>query len=140
MSELEVKVRKVIRANRVKVFDAWLDPISLSRFMMPMKGMPEPEVSNDPKEGGKFEIIMDTGESKLPHTGEYLEIVRPERLVFSWHSAASPKGSQVAITFKALADNETELELVHTKFLDEERRNNHERGWSLIVETLSEIF
>ena len=82
MTDLTVKVNKIIHAPIEKVFDAWLTPNMLSMFMMPMPSMPESDVENDAREGGSFTIIMHVGDDKLPHTGEYLEINRPNKLVF----------------------------------------------------------
>ena len=59
------------------MFDAWLNPKTLSQFILPMPGMPQPQVETDPREGGDFTIIMQVGDEKIPHTGQYLEISRP---------------------------------------------------------------
>jgi len=83
MTDLTLKVTKIINAPIDKVFDAWLDPKVLSMFMMPMPGMPESDVENDAREGGKFTITMHAGDDLLPHTGESLEINRPDKLVFT---------------------------------------------------------
>jgi len=84
MTELKVQIQKIIHAPVEKVLDAWLKPKILSKFMLPMSGMPEPEVENDPREGGGFTIVMQSGDDKLPHTGKYIEIDRPNKLVFTW--------------------------------------------------------
>ena len=34
---------------------------NVAKFILPMPGMPEPEVENDPKQGGKFTIINARG-------------------------------------------------------------------------------
>ena len=75
MTDLTINIKKTIHAPIEKVFDAWLNPKMLSKFMMPMPGMPESDVENDARKGGNFTIIMHAGDDKLPHTGEYLEIV-----------------------------------------------------------------
>ena len=62
MTDLTVKLKKTIHAPPDKVFDAWLDPAMLTRFILPMIDMPPPEVTNDPREGGRFEIIMHVGD------------------------------------------------------------------------------
>jgi uncharacterized protein YndB with AHSA1/START domain len=48
------------------VFDARLDPAMLTRFILPDPAMPQPEVENDPREGGRFTIVMQAGDDKLP--------------------------------------------------------------------------
>jgi len=49
MNELTLSIIKTIHAPIEEVFDAWLDPKTLSKFMLPMKGMPEPDVVTDPR-------------------------------------------------------------------------------------------
>lgn len=139
MTELTVKLSKTINASAETLFDAWLDPAMLTQFILPMPGMPQPEVENDAREGGQFSIIMHVGDDKIPHTGKYLTIRRPHELVFSWQSPFSIDGSQVCLKFERLAAEKTRIELIHTKFTDEEARSDHEGGWRNILDVLAEI-
>ncbi len=140
MTELTLNIEKIINAPIEKVFDAWLNPKMLSKFMITMPGMPEPEVENDAREGGKFTIIMNDGENKLPHTGEYLVIDRPDKLVFTWASRYSVvDNSTVTINFTKIDDNKTNISLTHVKFIDEEARSAHEGGWGYILDKLNEV-
>ncbi|MFT5125454.1 MAG: hypothetical protein ACI9QL_003588 [Candidatus Omnitrophota bacterium] len=101
--------------------------------------MPEPETENDPREGGAFSILMVAGEEKIPHSGEYLKIDLPNKLVFNWVSPFSTNGSTVTLIFTALDDGNTAVELIHEKFIDEEARSNHEGGWGNILDQLDAI-
>lgn len=139
MSDLTVKITKTIHASAERLFDAWLDPAILAKFILPMPGMPEPEVENDPREGGQFTIIMHVGDDRIPHTGEYLSINRPEKLVFSWHSPFSADDSEVTLIFNKIDVDTTNIELTHLRFPDEESRSNHEGGWSNILDALADI-
>lgn len=139
MNELICKVNKVINAPIEKVFDAWLDPQILSRFMLPMPGMPQPRTEVDAREGGRFTIHMEVGEEIIPHSGTYLQLDRPNRLVFSWESPFSTDGSRVTLEFTAVDSSNTRIELTHVRFIDEETRNNHEAGWGNILSVLDEI-
>ncbi len=135
----EVNITKTIAAPRQAVFEAWLDPEKLSKFMTPAPGMTVPRAETDAKVGGKYLIVMKAGEQEIPHHGEYKQIDRYEKLVFTWLSPFSQPGSLVTLTFKELAPNQTELNLHHVGFKDEESRNNHEGGWTSIVEVLSKV-
>jgi uncharacterized protein YndB with AHSA1/START domain len=104
-----------------------------------MPGMPAPDVENDPREGGSFTIVMHAGDDKLPHTGEYLEIKRPDRLVFTWVSHRSVDNSTVTLKFTKIDDNETNISLSQIKFIDEEARSDHEGGWGNILDKLDEV-
>lgn len=139
MTDLTVNLEKTINAPIEKVFDAWLDPAMLTRFILPDPAMPQPEVENDPREGGGFTIVMHVGEDKLPHTGSYLIVDRPRCLKFSWESAYSPDDSSVTLDFTAIDASTTKVELTHVKFLHEEARSDHEGGWGNILNKLDEV-
>ena len=139
MTELSITIKKIVQAPIERVFDAWLDAEMLARFILPMPGMPQPEVENEPHQGGGFTIVMHVGENKIPHTGEYLEISRPDRLVFSWVSPFSTDGSKVTINFSKSGNGGTDVELTHVRFIDEEARSNHEGGWTNILKKLDDI-
>lgn len=139
MTELAVNLSKTIHAPIEKVFDAWLDPHMLTRFILPAPDMPNPEVETDPREGGRFTIIMHVGDDKLPHTGSYLVLERPNKLVFSWASAYSTEDSTVSLEFTALDDSSTRVDLTHVRFLHEEARSDHEGGWSRILDHLADL-
>ena len=117
MNDLTLSVSKTINAPIEKVFDAWLDPEMLTKFILPMPGMPEPEVENVPEQGGSFTIVMHVGENKVPHTGEYLEVSRPNKLVFSWASPFTTDGSTVTIVFSELDHSTTNVELTHVRIM-----------------------
>ena len=140
MSDLVCKLSKVINAPIEKVFDAWLDPKLLSQFMLPMPGMPQSETEVDGREGGRFTINMKVGEEIMPHSGTYLELDRPNRLVFSWETPFSVDGSTVTLNFSAKVSGSTQIELTHVRFIDEEACSNHQAGWGNILTALNEIF
>ncbi len=139
MNNLTCHVSQVINAPLERVFDAWLNPAMLSRFMLPMPGMPEPKTEVDGRQGGRFTIHMEVGEEVIPHSGTYLEIDRPNRLVFSWESPFAADDSTVTLEFSAQDSDSTVLMLTHERFIDEESRSNHEAGWGCILKLLGEI-
>ena len=138
MNDLTLSVSKTINAPIEKVFAAWLDPKMLAQFILPMPGMTQPKVENEPEQGGSFTILMRVGEDEIPHTGQYIEVTRPNKLVFSWLSPFSIDGSTVTINFSQASHDKTNVELTHVRFIDEEARSNHEGGWANILEALNE--
>ncbi len=139
MTDLTVNVSKIIEAPISKVFDAWLEPDTLAKFMLPMPGMENSQVKNEAREGGTFTIIMQVGENKVSHTGRYIEIDRPRKLAFTWESPESVDDSIVTLIFTKLSDSKTNVELTHVKFIDEQRRSNHEGGWGNILGKLNTV-
>lgn len=139
MTELVVKLTKTINAPIEQVFNAWLDADTLSKFMTPIEGMPKPRVEADGREGGSFTIYMLVGEQEIPHRGKYLTVDKPNKLVFTWESPFSTDGSTVTISFSAINETSTEVDFTHLKFKNEEARNNHQGGWTTILEKLSSV-
>lgn len=137
MSDLILTVSRQINAAPERVFDAWLDPAMLARFMTPKQGMTVPKAQSDAKVGGRFEIDMAEGDQTIPHAGTYLEIARHSRIRFTWESPFSVDGSEVTLDFSP-KDGGTELTLTHIKFASENARDSHEGGWTTILGALAE--
>ena len=136
MTDLAINLTRKINAPVERVFDAWLDASTLSQFMMPMPEMPEPRTEVDACVGGRFAVFMMVGDQEIPHRGTYLEINRPNKLVFTWESPFSCEGSVVTILLNSVNDQETEIVFSHVKFIDEETRSDHEGGWTEILNKL----
>ena len=139
MTDLKVNIRKIINAPIATVFDAWINPDILAKFMLPMPGTENSQVENDPRVGGEFVIMMKVGDDRVPHTGKYLQIDRPNQLAFTWESPASLDDSVVTLIFTKLGNHQTNVELTHVKFIDKERRSNHEQGWGNILDELGNM-
>ena len=139
-TELSLEVTHHLPFPPDRVFDAWLDPAMMARFMVPAPGMTAPEVTNDPRVGGTFRVVMTSPDTPdgWPHDGEYLVIDRPSRLQFTWVSAYTQDDSTVTLDFVA-KDGGTEVRLTHVRFPHEESRDNHKGGWGRILERLGEV-
>ncbi len=136
-TELKLETSRVIKAPRERVFDAWLDPEMLAKFMRPGPDMSVPEAKTDPREGGRFVIVMRVGDKDLPHAGTYKTIDRPNRLAFTWESPHSTlENSTVTLDF-AEVDGGTDVKLTHVRFPSEESRDNHKSGWGRILQSLA---
>ena len=137
-TELSLEVKHTIPAVRKDVFEAWLNPTLLGKFMIPGKGM-ESTAKCNATVGGEFEIIMKAGEQEIPHHGEYKVIDRFNTLAFTWVSAYTQPDSLVTLTFKDVAPDATEVILRHENFPSEDSRNSHEGGWAEILEALESV-
>ncbi len=139
MTDLTLMVERTIKAPPKDVFDAWLNPDMLRKFMRPGPGMTTPEASTDPKEGGRFDLVMKAGDDEIPHAGTYQEIKPHSRIKFTWESPFSADGSVVTLDFAPAGDG-THVTLTHERFVSEESRDNHNGGWTAILEALDETF
>jgi uncharacterized protein YndB with AHSA1/START domain len=81
--ERELVIARTIDAPRARVFEAWTDPKQLARWWGP-HGMTTPVCEMDVRPGGVFWTVMRSAEgAEYPTKGIYLEVAKPERLVFS---------------------------------------------------------
>ena len=138
MTDLTMTVERTINADQKTVFDAWLDPAMLARFMMPGPDMSVPVAENDPRVGGSFQITMHAGGNDIPHHGTYKEISPHERLMFTWFGPSPAENSTVTLTFAPVTDG-THVTLRHDRFISEEIRDNHKMGWTGILTTLDHV-
>jgi uncharacterized protein YndB with AHSA1/START domain len=135
-------VRRTFDASVDRVFDAWLSPDALRRFLIGA----EQKVLNvtvDPRVGGSYSITWDTPDGPWIVGGVYREIVRNERIVCAWtweeDEETGVHESLLTLEFHALAPKKTELVLTHTKLRNEESRDGHAKGWKSIVDKLAEV-
>ena len=133
-----VVVRRRYEASAERVFDAWLDPKLARRFAFatPTGEMIRAEV--DPRVGGRFTFVdrrPDMGD--VEHVGEYLEIARPSRLVFSFGVPQfDPAMTKVTIEITP-AGSGCELVLTHEGVL-EAYAEGTPKGWEMILDGLEQ--
>ncbi len=131
-----------IRARPQIVFDAVTSAQGIAQWWGPDAG-PVLVAEADARVGGRYRVrfrMLDASEHES--SGEFLEIVRPERIVMSWHwkgGAEDPGESRVEITLKPVPEG-TELTFVHSQLHDEESRRGHERGWTGSLDKLEALF
>jgi uncharacterized protein YndB with AHSA1/START domain len=82
-------------------------------------------------------MTSERGESD--HHGRYVEIVRPERLRFTWISAATgDEETDVTVTFDAV-DQGTRVTIVHVGLRDETIARRHHGGWQSILDKCRDV-
>jgi uncharacterized protein YndB with AHSA1/START domain len=98
---IEIQVEKRFRHPRGRVFDAFLDParVGLWLFHTP-DGLME-QIDYDPVPGGAFLIVERRGETLARHLGRFVEIVRPERIVFDFRTDETEPPTRVTVAFVA---------------------------------------
>ena len=132
-----------IRARPQIVFDAVTTAEGITHWWGPDAG-PVLVAESDPRVGGRYRVrflrMLDSTEYES--SGEFLEIVRPVRVVMSWRwkgGVPDPGESRVEITLKAVPDG-TELTFVHSQLQDEEASRGHEEGWAGALDKLEAHF
>jgi len=134
--DFALTVSREIAAPAEALFDAWLEPRSLNIWLRPSV-IAQTRAEIDPRVGGEFRIVMVRDDAEVLHSGRYLEIDRPRRLVFSWSSPATGhRESIVTVTFQARAES-TLVEIHQVGLADEQARAGHHEGWSDILRELA---
>jgi len=143
MNNLPVAARVThpFRASPERVFDAFLDPDMIGRFMFGPHLRDEQIVrlSSDPRVGGKFSFVVRRQGEEIDHVGEYLELDRPRRLVFSWAVADDGDNSRVLIDIEP-EELGSEVTLIHEmqeKWADFVPRARD--AWSKMLNALAEV-
>ncbi|MBX9830057.1 MAG: SRPBCC domain-containing protein [Xanthobacteraceae bacterium] len=78
-----VVFNRLLDAPRSAVFRAWTDPKELAQWWGP-KGFTNPVCEADPRPGGAIRIVMRGPDgTDYPMGGAFIEVVAPERIVFS---------------------------------------------------------
>lgn len=137
MSPLVVKRSYSFPAERV--FDAWLTPEITRRWLFTTEDSEVIHCEIDARIGGKFEIVdkRNSGEFKgeIRHVGEYLEIDRPRRLVFSFGVPQfDPRMTRVEIDIIEKGSG-CELTLTHHGVAPEWQQQTTE-GWTKLLGNL----
>ena len=82
-SKFTLNVSRTFDASPEEVFDAWIDPEIARQWLFAHPKEETVRVEIDARVGGRFTVTR-RGEQDTEHFGEYLEVDRPRKLVFSF--------------------------------------------------------
>jgi uncharacterized protein YndB with AHSA1/START domain len=129
-----VEIRRRLSAPVAEVFAWWTQADKLQQWMSPF-GIAEADV--DLRVGGAFRIVMKSGDVVIHHSGEFIEIETPKRLVFTWVSPyTGPDPSLVMLELEPDGERATQLRLVHSR-LPSEVAESHRGGWGAMLDRLA---
>ncbi len=137
---VQVRVVKRFSASSERVFDAWLDPALIAQWMFGPKLREEEilRIAVNARVGDSFSFLVRRQDAEINHVGQYLEIERPRRLVFTWGIADSDS-SRVTIDIRPLEAG-CELTLTHELHRDwADYADRTEVGWTTMVGVLAEL-
>ena len=137
---VEIRVEKQFRHPPERVFDAFLDPARVGDWLFhTLEGVME-QTDFDPVVGGSFAIFERRGADLARHFGRFVEIDRPERIVFDfWVDEASEAPTRVTVTFTPDGDG---CRVVLSHDLAAAWAAWAERtvaGWTLILDNLERV-
>jgi len=129
--EPQLRLSRVYPASPEKVWRAWTDPQTLSRWFGPGEPDSVTHAQMDVRVGGSYEIAFRTQDGEEHRvSGIYQEVEPQRRLVFSWAWQSTPERVSLVTVELQPAAGGCELRFLHERFFDTDARNNHARGWN----------
>jgi len=137
---VSVRVTHRFAASAERVFDAWLDPSKVCKFLFATATGQIVRADIDARVGGRFTIVDRRNGEDVEHVGTYVAIERPRRLVFDLSVPKySSDESRVEIEIQPLAHG-CELTLVqHMPGRYADVKGRSQDGWRRILGMLEEI-
>lgn len=132
-----VRISFAFAASPERVFDAWLDPEMIGKWMFGPALRDEEilRLSVDAKQGGCFSFLVRRNGQEIDHIGEYVRIDRPRQLVFTWGIKGSDS-SRVVIDIVPQGTG-CELTLTHELHPDwADYASRTEAGWTKMLQAL----
>lgn len=131
---------RALKASPERLFELWTGPDYIMRWF----GGAETDIARvevDLRVGGRYLIVMPGDEGPTEVSGSFLEIERPNRLVYTW----TMRGPQIAtdettVTVEFQEAGElTQIELTHGPFAVPDLRQLHAAGWAACVDEMERI-
>ena len=138
----ELKLERLIDAPRERVWQAWADPERMKLWFAP-RPLKLDVNKMDFRAGGSFDMVMrEPGEKSHPFTGRYVEVVAPERIVWTGEFPYGPK-DQMRTTVEFLAEGEKTRVRVRQIFAvmtpeTAPHAQGAKQGWTMTLEQLAE--
>jgi uncharacterized protein YndB with AHSA1/START domain len=135
-----VRVSRQLGAAPERIFDAWLDAQEARSFLF--AGWIRDAITSeiDARVGGRFRIVRGCNGEDVEYLGEYLEIDRPHRLVFSLFVEKYAQHDDRVIVELAPVANQSLLVLTHELSLpDPVGRSRVQREWRIALDRLGAL-
>ena len=140
---LQLRLERVIRADRERAFAAWTQPEFLRQWAAPEGMTIEAGGELDLRVGGRWRVVMvDPSGTRHEAFGTYREITPPARLVYThaWREGnGSTPETTVTVEFLAVAGG-TRVVLTQEGFASPQSRDGHVQGWSSSLDQLQRLF
>ena len=133
-------LHRMIDAPIEAVYGAWTEPEMLRRWLAPgnaevVRAVAEVAV------GGMFLVEMRGADGRRWLTrGVYREVVPYRRLVHTWRWDGSEIETLVTVEFEPASPGRTRLTLTHSRFAEDDARDEHVDGWNGCLAKLEDLW
>ena len=142
-----VRLTKLLRVPRQRVYDAWLDPEIRRQWWCAAPEMSCSVCDIDATVDGRYRINMEGPDGKEWVTiGKFVELDPPSKLSFTWtweHDETFGGDSLVTVELfetEFEGNPATELVLTHEKLTTPHMRSEHTSGWFGCLKSLGTYF
>jgi uncharacterized protein YndB with AHSA1/START domain len=125
-------IERLLPASVDDVYAAWTDPVVMSTWLSPTGWA---EVEADVRVGGRLHVVMRGDGIIIEHTGTYLVVEPPHRLVFTWISEYTGGAPSTVTVLLSPRGNATHLTVSHRE-LPSDAVVSHRDGWGAMLEHL----
>lgn len=137
---IAIRVGRAVAAPPERVFDAWLDPELARRFLFATEAGTMLRTEIEPRVGGRWVVVERRGQGDALHTGRYLTIERPRRLVFTFSVGSDePDADRIEIDFEPAGAGSQITLTHHMKAEWQAYADRTTAGWSMILEGLEAV-
>ena len=137
-----IRLRQRFNAPRERVFKAWTDPEVLKQWWCP-SGWAAAEIDVDLRVGGAYRIGMRrlAGGAPVYVDGVFLDVLVPERLVYTWHWKNAFEGMpETCVTVRFVeTDGATDVVLAHETLPEIGTCLRHWNGWIAAWERIHRV-
>jgi uncharacterized protein YndB with AHSA1/START domain len=135
-----VRVTRQLSAAPGRIFDAWLRADEVRGFLFAGRTGEGISLEIDARVGGKFRIVRHLDGEDLEYSGEFLEIDRPHRLVFSLFIEKYAQRDDRVIVELAPVARRSLLVLTHELSLPDPTERSRIRGeWAMVLNRLATL-
>ncbi|MGH7881209.1 MAG: SRPBCC domain-containing protein, partial [Candidatus Binataceae bacterium] len=127
-STLSLEISRRVDAPPERVFDAWLS--KEWGEWLPPRGARCEVILMEPRVGGRYQVSMTTPDGRtFEISGVYRELIRPEKLVFTWLGNYNSQEMLITLTFQPDGSG-THMKMRQDGFADAQLRDGYNSGWT----------
>ena len=139
---VNVRVTRRFSASPERIFDAWLDPEMIGRWMFGSAVRDEEivRITIEARVGGSFSFVVRRQGQEIDHVGKYREMDRPRRLAFTWGIVGESEDESLVIIDIVPLETGSELTLTHemdSKWAD--YTDSAKASWSKMLDALATL-
>jgi uncharacterized protein YndB with AHSA1/START domain len=142
MAEQGITITRVFEAPRERVWQEWTEPERFADWFGGAESeVPLTSVSMDARPGGSWRLTMfaEPGRREIHWNGEYLEVVEPERLVFTVSDQPEDDVYElVTVVLIDIGDDRTEMLFEQEGRMSAEEYERAGQGWSTFFDRIAE--